>query len=95
MSRHQNASLRSLTVDGRKELTRLNRSQTAPAAEVDRTRALLAIADASSSTAAAHPVGGGHTETILAWVSRFNRKGLSAMRPHHGGGPRLRHGTHA
>jgi transposase len=95
MSRHRNDPLRLLTTDERKELTRLSRSQTAPAAQVDRARALLAIADGASYTAAAHLVGRGHNETISAWVSRFNREGLSAVRPHHGGGPRIRYGADA
>jgi transposase len=93
MSRHQKDPLRPLTADERKELTRLSRSQSAPAAEVDRARALLAISDGASYTAAARLVGRGHNETISAWVSRFNRDGLAAVRPHHGGGPRLRYGA--
>jgi len=95
MSRHRKDPLRPLTPDERTELTRLSRSQTAPAAEVDRARALLAIADGASYTAAAHLVGRGHNETISAWVSRFNHEGLAAVRPHHGGGPRLRYGAEA
>jgi transposase len=95
MSRHRKDPLRPLTPDERTELTRLSRSQTAPAAEVDRARALLAIADGASYTAAAHLVGRGHNETISAWVSRFNREGLAAVRPHHGGGPRTRYGAEA
>jgi transposase len=94
MSRHQKDPLRPLTAGERKELTRLGRSQSAPAAEVDRARALLAIAEGASYTAAARLVGRGHNETISAWVSRFNREGLSAVRPHHGGGPRIRYGVH-
>jgi len=94
MSRHRKDPLRPLTPDERTELTRLSRSQTAPAAEVDRARALLAIADGASYTAA-HLVGRGHNETISAWVSRFNREGLAAVRPHHGGGPRTRYGAEA
>jgi transposase len=93
MSRHQKDPLRPLTAAERKELTRLSRSPSAPAAEVDRARALLAIADGASYTAAADLVGRGHNETISAWVSRFNREGLAAVRPHHGGGPRLRYGA--
>ena len=94
MSRHQKDPLRPLTPAERTELTRLSRSQSAPAAEVDRARALLAIAEGASYTAAARLVGRGHNETISAWVSRFNREGLAAVRPHHGGGPRLRYGAH-
>jgi transposase len=93
MSRHRKDPLRPLTADERKELTRLSRSHRAPAAQVARARALLAIADGASYTAAAHQVGRHHNETISAWVSRFNREGLAAVRPRHGGGPRIRYGA--
>src|SRR5215211_3431516 len=95
MSRHRKDPLRPLTADERKALTRLSRSQSSPAAQVDRARALLAIADGASYTAAAHRVGRRHNETISAWVSRFNRDGLAAVRPGHGGGPRIRYGADA
>src|SRR5918997_2563879 len=93
MSRQRKAPLRPLTADERQELARLSRSLSAPAAQVERALALLAIADGASYTAAAHQIGRGHTETISAWVSRFNRDGLAAVRPGHGGGPRIRYGV--
>ena len=93
MSRHRKDPLRPLTAEERTELTRLSRLHRAPAAQVDRARALLAIADGASYTAAAHVVGRLHNETISAWVSRFNRDGLAAVQPRHGGGPRLRYGA--
>jgi transposase len=95
MSRHQKAPLRPLTPDERIALTRLSRSPSAPAAQVERARALLAIADGASYTAAAHQIGRRHTETLSAWVSRFNRDGLAAVRPGHGGGARIHYGTDA
>jgi transposase len=95
MSRHQTDPLRPLTADERKQLTRLSRSLSAPAAQVERARALLAIADGASYTVAAHPVGRRHTETLSAWVSRFNRDGLAAVRPGPGGGARIRYGADA
>src|SRR5215210_5362391 len=95
MSRHRTDPLRPLTPDERKELIRLSRSPSAPAAQVERARALLAIADGASYTAAAHQVGRRHNETISAWVSRFNREGLAAVRPGHGGGARTRYGADA
>jgi transposase len=95
MSRRQNDPLRPLTADERQELTRLSRSLSAPAAQVERARALLAIAQGATYTAAAHQVGRRHTETISAWVSRFNRDGLAAVRPGHGGGPRIRYDAEA
>src|SRR3954451_16173036 len=81
MSRDQKDPLRPLTAAERKELTRLSRSLSAPAAQVERARALLAIADGASYTAAAHQVGRRHNETISAWVSRFNREGLGPCGP--------------
>src|SRR3954462_9380497 len=95
MSRHRKDHRRPLTADERQELTRLSPSLSAPAAQVERARALLAIAEGASYTAAAHQVGRRHTETISAWVSRFNRDGLAAVRPGHGGGPRIRYGADA
>ena len=95
MSRHRKDPLRPLTADERQELSRLSRSPSAPAAHVERARALLAIADGASYTAAAHQVGRRHNETISAGVSRFNRNGLAAVRPGHGGGPRIRYGAGA
>src|SRR4051812_28744371 len=95
MSRHRKDPLRPLTADERIALTRLSRSLSAPAAQVERSQALLAIADGASYTAAAHQVGRRHNETISAWVSRFNRDGLAAVRPGHGGGPRIRYGADA
>ena len=92
MSRHRKDPLRPLTPDERIALTRLSRSPSAPAAQVERARALLAIAEGASYTAAAHQIGRRHTETISAWVSRFNRDGLAAVQPRHGGGPRLCYG---
>jgi hypothetical protein len=84
MSRRQNDPLRPLTPNERNTLTRLSRSLSAPAAQVERARALLAIADGATYTAAAHQVGRRHNETLSAWVSRFNREGLAAVRPGHG-----------
>ena len=95
MSRHQKDPLRPLTADERQALTRLSHSLSAPAAQVERARALLAIAEGASYTAAAHQVGRRHTETLSAWVSRFNRDGLAAVRPGHGGGAQTSYGADA
>ena len=61
MSRRQKDPLRALSAEERAELTRLNRSRSAPA----------------------------------AWVARFNREGLPAVRPRPGGRPSLRYGAAA
>src|SRR4026207_2401073 len=95
MSRHRKDPLRPLTAEERQELTRPSRSLSAPAPPVARAGALLPSAGAASYTAAAHQVGRRHNETISAWVSRFNREGLAAVRPGHGGGTRRRAGRDA
>ena len=64
MARQRNDPLRPLTAEERQELTRLSRSLSAPAAQVERARALWAIAEGASYTAAAHQVGRRHNETI-------------------------------
>src|SRR4029453_4567130 len=92
MSRHRKDPLRPLTPDERIALTRLSRSPSAPAAQAERARALRAIADGATYTAATHQVGRRHTETISAWVSRFNREGLVAVRPGPGGGAQMSYG---
>ena len=72
-------------------LSQLSRSHGAPAAQVARATALLAIADGHSYTAAARRVGRRHGDTVAAWAARFNRDGLAAVVPRHGGGPRVRY----
>src|SRR3954462_1982510 len=95
MSRHRNDPLRPLTAEERQGLARLSRWLSAPAAQVERARALLAIAEGASYTAAAPRIGRRPHETISAWVSRFNREGLAAVRPGHGGGARIHYGAEA
>jgi transposase len=51
----------------------------------------LAIADGQTYTAAAQRVGRRHGDTVAAWAARFNRDGLAAVVPRHGGGPRVRY----
>ena len=57
MSRRHKDPLRSLSEAERTSLWRLSRSQSAPAAQVARARALLAVAEGQSYTAAAQLVG--------------------------------------
>jgi transposase len=92
MSRRRKDPLRALSADERHELTRLSRSQCAPAAQVARATALLAVADGQSYLAAARRAGRRDGDTVAAWVARFNREGLAAVRPDHGGRPTLRYG---
>jgi transposase len=92
MSRRQKDPLRPLSEAERASLSRLSRSQSAPAAQVARARALLAVAEGQSYTAAAQLVGREVGDTVARWVAGFNRDGLAALVPHHGGGHRVRYG---
>src|ERR687887_1145368 len=95
MSRRQKDPLRALSAEERAELTRLSRSRSAPAAWVARATALLAVAEGQSFLGAARQAGRRDNDTVAAWVARFNREGLPAVRPRPGGRPSLRYGAAA
>ena len=86
MSRRQKAPLRPLTSAERTHLERLSRAQTEPAAYVTRAKALLAVADGQSFTAAAQTAGRRSGDAVAHVVARFNQEGLAAVPPGHGGG---------
>src|SRR3954462_10316387 len=92
MSRRQKDLLRTLSEAERISLSRLSRSQSAPTAQVARARALLAVAEGQSYTAAAQLGGREVGDTVARWVAGVNRDGLAALGPHHGGGHRIRYG---
>jgi transposase len=92
MARRQLNPLRALSAEERRGLLRLRRSRRAPAAQVARATALLAVADGRSYLAAAREAGRRDGDTVAAWVARFNREGLAAVVPRHGGGPPIRYG---
>ena len=75
MSRRQSEPLRSLQDAERVSLARLSRSASAPAAQVARARALLAVAEGRSYTATAHLVGRRTGDTVARWVAGFNNAG--------------------
>lgn len=87
MTRRQTDPLRPLTDDERHWLVRVARSQSEPAAHVARAKALLAVADDQSYTDAAKAAGRRSGEAVSRLVSRFNREGIAAIEPRHGGGP--------
>ena len=49
----------------------------------------LAVADGRSYTAAAKAAGRRSGDAVSDLVSRFNREGMAAIEPRHGGGPRI------
>ena len=93
MSRRQNDPLRPLTAEERAELTRLSRSLAEPAAMVARAKAVLAVADGQSFTAAARRAGRRSGDAVAHLVARFNDQGLGAIEPQHGGGQPKRYGV--
>lgn len=86
MSRRRKDPLRELTADERQELARLTRSHAAPAARVARAAVLLAVADGSDYQDAARAAGRRSGDAVSHLVARFNREGLAALDPRHGGG---------
>src|SRR3954462_8575809 len=91
MSRRQQEPLRALSDEERKALSQLSRSGRSRSGRVARATALLAVAEGQSYTAAAKQVGRRNGDTVALWVARFNRQGLAAVVPRHGGGPPVRY----
>jgi transposase len=87
MTRRQRDPLRPLTSEERDWLLRIARSQAEPAAHLARAKALLAVADGESYTEAAKVAGRRSGEAVSRLVWRFNREGIAAIAPRHGGGP--------
>ena len=95
MSRRKKDPLRPLTAEEREELGQLSRSQAAAAAAVTRAKLLLLVADGSDYQAAAAAVGRRSGDAVSALAARFNREGLQAVTPRHGGGRRRVYGEQA
>ncbi len=93
MSRRRKDPLRAMTASERESLEQLGRSTSAPAASVARARALLAVAAGCSYTEAARRVGRRSGDAVGDLVARFNREGVAAVEPRHGGGPRVLYGA--
>lgn len=86
MSHPQKAPLCSLSTDERAQLEHISRSHTEPAAAVAHAKALLAVADGHRFTDAARAAGRRSGDAVAQLVMRFNRNGLAAVVPGHGGG---------
>jgi transposase len=95
MSRRKKDPLRDLTADEQRELTRISRSQAAPAVEVLRAKILLAVASGGDYQAAARSVGRRSGDAVAHLVARFNAEGTAALTPRHGGGRRPTYGPEA
>ena len=88
MSRRKEDPLRPLSDEERDSLTQASRSQAAPAAEVARAKVLLLVSEGSDYQQAARAAGRRSGDAVSALIARFNREGLAALRPRHGGGRR-------
>lgn len=86
MPRRQKEPLRPLTTDEHQWLARLSRSQSDPASHVTRAKIVLTVAQGASFTAAAHAGGRRSNDAVAHLVARFNREGIEAIVPRHGGG---------
>ena len=88
MTGRKKDTLRTLTEEERKWLERISRSQSEPASHVARAKEILAVADGCSYTKAVQQAGRKCGDPVSQLVERFNREGLAAIQPKHGGGPK-------
>ncbi len=91
MTRRPKDPLRPLTEEEKTWLERISRSQCEAAAHVMRAKEILAVAAGHDYTEAARLVGIKTGDTVSKLVERFNREGLSAIQPGHGGGPAVKY----
>jgi transposase len=77
----------------RTELEAIARTGSERADRVARAKAVVAVADGATFTAAAQAAGRRSGDAVSQLVGRFNREGLAAVMPRHGGGASKRYGT--
>jgi transposase len=92
MSRRKREPLRTLTDAECAWLERLSRSQNEPASPVARAKQILHVATGYSYQEAAFLSGRKSGDAVSNLVQRFNREGLNAIPPRHGGGPAAKYG---
>lgn len=83
--------LRKVTAEEREWLERIGRSQSEPASHVIRAKEILAVADGCSYSQAAERAGRKCGDPVSHLVEQFNREGLAAIQPKHGGGPKVKY----
>ena len=91
MTRRQKDPLRAITREERQELERISRATSESVTRVARAKALLAVAQGLSYTAAAQACGRRSGDAVGRLVERFNREGLAAITPQHGGGAKVQY----
>jgi transposase len=93
MGQHQKNPLRAVSEEEQAVLKQVSRGQREPASHVARAKALLAVVEGQSFTAAAKAAGRRSGDAVAQLVARFNEEGLAALEPRHGGGPALKYGA--
>ena len=93
MTRRQKEPLRPLTAEERAALEQLSRATSEPASHVARARLVLAVAAGQRYTAAARGGGRRSGDAVAQLVARFNKEGLAALAPRHGGGAAVVYGA--
>lgn len=91
MTRRQKQPLRLLSAEEQQELERIARATSESATRVARAKALLAVAQGHSYTAAAQASGRRSGDAVAQVVARFNTEGLSALTPRYGGGAKTQY----
>jgi transposase len=91
MTRRKKEPLRTLTEEEQKWLERISRSHSEPATHVARAKEILAVAEGHSYTQAAHMAGRKSGDAVSHLVEQFNREGIAAIQPQHGGGPKRKY----
>jgi len=92
LAQPQKHPLRPLTATERTQLEQIARAPRERADRVARAKALLAVAAGRSFTEAAQAAGRRSGDAIARVVARFNREGIAALAPRHGGGPPVQYG---
>jgi len=92
MARPQKEPLRPLTAEERALLEQVARTRSERADRVARAKALLAVAAGARFTDAARAAGRRSGDHVAHLVARFNREGIAALDPGHGGGPPRQYG---
>jgi len=92
MTRRQKDPLRLLTAKERDYMESLSRARSAALEQVFRAKILLGVSRGMGYEEAARSVGRKSGDAVSHLVSRFNREGLTALEPRHGGGPEIVYG---
>jgi transposase len=83
--------LHPLTEEERGWLERISRAQSEPTSHVIRAKEILAVADGHNYTQAAILAGRKCGDPVSHLVEQFNREGIIAIQPRHGGGPKQKY----